>query len=321
MLHLLAIILSVCFILFADAVKDDEDPHYREMNKQVRNNAGLTLLLKEDLQADDFTKLHGRTMDNYHELLISVFKRTGIKYFDYSCSVRESFKLYHSVQEVRLRLAYIKTPLYQLQLINRIFISPIQQLSQFVGHEDCSDEKIRLSNSTGWQVQVTLGFNWVPSVKPEGSKFNVYICIDNVANRGAIVQNMEILNLVTSYDLILLPSQDLVDSYTKYLYDNLLLDVHVQAPIIALATSHPNKESFVNTMEFLLIDGLMASDFKKFAGKNVEKLRNCPTKPTKFQIKVPSDGYMNVATDYNNLRKTAIIIEPRITPTIEYVLR
>ena len=100
MLHLLTVLWFLFPDSFAVATKNDEDPHYREMNKQVRNNAGLTLLLKEDLQVDDFAKSHGRVMDTYHELLVSAFKRTGIKSFDYSCSVREGFERYHAVKEV-----------------------------------------------------------------------------------------------------------------------------------------------------------------------------------------------------------------------------
>lgn len=99
-LHLHIVLWCLCADPFVIATKNADDPHYREMNKQVRNNAGLTLLLKEDLQIDDYAKLHGRVMDNYHELLTAAFRRVGIKSFDYSCSVREGYARYHSVQEV-----------------------------------------------------------------------------------------------------------------------------------------------------------------------------------------------------------------------------
>ena len=168
---------------------------------------------------------------------------------------------------------------------------------------------------------MTLGFNWVPSVKPVGSKLNVYICIDNIANRDAIPQNIKVLDLITSYDVILLPSKDLVDSYIKYLHQSILLDVHVQAPTIALISSHPNRESFVNTMEFLLVDGFMASNYKKFIKDHIERLRHCPTKPTHLQSRIPSVGDIKQDFEYESTRKMAVIIEPRITSTLEYVLR
>ena len=91
--------LSLLCLLFVDA-KDGGDPHYREMNKQLRDNARVTLLLKEDVQTDDFSKLHSHDMDNYHQLLPSVFRNIGLKSFDYSCSVRKGFERYHTVREV-----------------------------------------------------------------------------------------------------------------------------------------------------------------------------------------------------------------------------
>ena len=100
MLHLLTLLWFLFPDSFVVATKHDDDPHYREMNKQVRNNAGLTLLLKEDLQVDDFAKSHGHVMETYYDLLVSAFKKTGIKSFDYSCSVREGFGRYHAVKEV-----------------------------------------------------------------------------------------------------------------------------------------------------------------------------------------------------------------------------
>ena len=150
------------------------------------------------------------------------------------------------------------------------------------------------------------------------------MCVDNLANRDVIPQNVEALNLIISYDVILLPSQDLVDSYTKYLYENILQDVNVQAPVIALASMHPDKKAFVSTVEFMIIDGFMASNFKKFTRNNIEKLRGCPTKPTQFPQRIPlSSGTPKQAIDYDydSLRKVAVIIEPRITPTLEYILR
>ena len=77
----------------------------------------------------------------------------------------------------------------------------------------------------------------------------------------------------------------------------------------------------MTTTEFLLVDGYMASNFKNFTKAHIKTLRNCPTKPTPLQRRIPSIGDVKQAFEYSSTRKMAVIVEPRITSTLEYVLR
>ena len=189
---------------------------------------------------------------------------------------------------------------------------------------DCSDDKINLVDAMEWDIQVTLGFDWIPKTKPEGKRLNVYICIDNLVNRNAVEGSKEDLQLVTSYDIVILSSKELSDGYTNYLYSTLLQDISSQAPIITFAAIHPTNSSFCEKLEFLIIDGYMASDFKTFTRNNLQHLRNTSRTPKRLTYSIPvsfNESNSSRIQNYDQLRKMAVLIEPRITFSLEFVIR
>ena len=100
-LLLLMVLLMILAGLGIKQVDEKDDPHYREIYKQVRN-ANLAILLKEDLKSDDYSLAHTEALEIYHNLVSETFRKVGFNQFDYSCSYRPSIKRIHRVSQVTL---------------------------------------------------------------------------------------------------------------------------------------------------------------------------------------------------------------------------
>ena len=192
-----------------------------------------------------------------------------------------------------------------------------------------------------YDIQITLSNSIVPTMPASNSsRINLHICTSALAT-----VNLNDTAFTSSYDYILLPSSEQRDQALIVLQKSLIAQASAgislpSIPTILQSSPHPSSTAFIENLEAIIVDGIMSSDFRAFTRSSLHSFRRASYDIVPQRFTVPNPASVSTtdplirarskaassvraapATCETSLRCVAVIVEPRITQSLEIAVR
>jgi hypothetical protein len=207
---------------------------------------------------------------------------------------------------------------FVLRTIGCVAVMKVPTISSVSTPPSCRNLDTSLLEAA-YDIHIVLGDGVLPHSLPIGTRLNMFL-----SSSAELIR--EPLNVTTDFDYLVMPSRELADllsaSLSSTLPSRVIFPIN-SIPSISFASAHPSNEKFTEKLEWLIIDGVMAADFRSLTKGSVGALRDRKNLYSimKQDLRAPDDSISVFHHNYDSARKVAVIIEPRITSSLEFVIR
>lgn len=174
------------------------------------------------------------------------------------------------------------------------------------------------TNKTKPEIHITIGNSILPSTSPVGRRVNIHIC---TSTADMNIRPHTATEMSLTFDYLIVPTKEQAELTIRCLRESLLVAPNENVPVVRFEGIHPSRDTFMDKLEALVIDGIMVSDVRQFIRENINKMRGAKLSIAKQNFYPPMSNLVYSNISYEQLRKVAVIIEPRITGFLEYVIR